>query len=193
MLSINEAIIVEGKYDKIKLSGLVDGTIISTDGFGIFNNKAKLELIKRLAVERGVIIFTDSDRAGFLIRNYITGCMPADNIKHAYLPEVEGKERRKVEPSKEGLLGVEGVSNKMIMDALVVACPSKAVSSANGITKVDLYADGLIGRENSAVLRRRLLENMNLPSRLSTEAMVRIINALYTYEQYKEIVCLFDN
>ncbi len=193
MIKIKEAIIVEGTYDKIKLDQMVDTTIITTGGFGIFKDSSKMELIKRLAETNGIIILTDSDRAGFLIRNHIKQCIPAQYIKHAYIPEVKGKEKRKTVPGKEGLLGVEGINNRQIEEALKKAgCRVEKTGQTTDhpikITKTDFYEDGLTGSVNSRKLRKKLTDQLNLPSRISANALLDVLNTLYTYEEYKEMM-----
>ena len=156
MIKIDRVVIVEGRYDKIKLSSVIDGIIIETDGFGIFNNKEKQKLIRKLAETKGLLILTDSDSAGFKIRSFIRGIVPAEYIKHAYIPDIFGKEKRKTEPSKEGKLGVEGVKVPVIIEALEkagVLCEKTKKSERREITKLDLYEDGLSGKENSDALR----------------------------------------
>jgi len=191
MLHIKETVIVEGKYDKIKLSSLIDAVIIETNGFSIFNDKEKLELIRRLADKNGVLIITDSDAAGFKIRHYLGGTLPKDKVKHAYIPDILGKEPRKSAPSKEGKLGVEGIPADVIVKCLEragVCCEKSPDVKRRLVTKADLYEDGLAGGECSAQRRRKLLARLNLPQRLSSNALIDVINAIYTYEEYKEAV-----
>ena len=159
MIKINEVIVVEGKYDKIKLSSIVDGLIIETDGFGIYNDREKLELLRKLAPVRGVLILTDSDAAGFQIRSYLNGCLPKGTVKHAYIPDIYGKEKRKDHVSKEGKLGVEGIDAGLIIKALEAAGVS-AISTDDEkrrISKTDLFELGLTGGTDSAERRKRLL------------------------------------
>ncbi|MDK2799454.1 MAG: ribonuclease [Clostridiales bacterium] len=193
MIKIKEAVIVEGTYDKIKLSQIIDATIITTNGFSIFKDSDKVELIKRLAQKTGIVVLTDSDRAGFMIRNYIKQCIPAKYVKHAYIPEVKGVEKRKTIPGKEGLLGVEGVRNALIIEALkkagcMIVNDRESTVRKREITKTDLYEDGFTGRPNSSELRKKLTDKLNLPSRISVNALLDVLNTLYTYSQYKEIV-----
>lgn len=193
MIKVKETIIVEGTYDKIKLDQMVDATVITTDGFDIFKNKSKLELIRKLAEKTGIVVLTDSDRAGFLIRNYIKQCIPAEYVKHAYIPEIKGVEKRKTIPGKEGLLGVEGINNALIEEALknagcIISNHDKAVAEGREITKVDLYNDGLVGKANSHELRNKLVRKIGLPSRISTNSLLQVLNTLYGYDQYKEII-----
>ena len=191
MIKIDRAIIVEGRYDKIKLSSIIDGVIIETEGFGIFNNKEKQKLIRRLAEAKGLLILTDSDSAGFKIRSFIRGIVPNEFIKHAYIPDIFGKEKRKTEFSKEGKLGVEGVRPEVIVEALQkagVLYEEVSTEERREITKLDLYEDGLSGRENSDALRKKLLKHLDLPERLTSNALVQILNTFLTYEEYKKAV-----
>lgn len=181
---------MEGKYDKIKLSSLLDTVIIQTDGFGIFKNKEKMALIRRLAQTRGIVILTDSDSAGFQIRSYIGGSLPQDKVIHAYIPDMIGKEKRKSAPSQEGKLGVEGMPSKILMESLEragVTC-EEAAEPGRKITKNDLYEDGLSGRPNSKALKKKLLAQLKLPEHLSSNALVEILNLFMTYDEYKEAV-----
>lgn len=192
MLKIKEAIIVEGRYDKIKLKNLVDTTIIETNGFRVFSDKEKQTLIRKIAQTRGILVFTDSDSAGFVIRNFLRGAVDKSKIKHCYIPQINGKEKRKAHGSKEGFLGVEGVSDEVIIDAIrksgatIIGEESQAQSGE--ITKSDLYRLGLTGRENSEKLRKALLKNLEMPSYLTTNAMLSVINCLYSLEELKSIV-----
>ena len=191
MIKIDRVVIVEGRYDKIKLSSVIDGIIIETDGFGIFNNKEKQKLIRKLAETKGLLILTDSDSAGFKIRSFIRGIVPAEQIKHAYIPDIFGKEKRKVEPSKEGKLGVEGVNIQVIVDALEkagVLCEETENIERREITKLDLYEDGLSGKPDSDALRKKLLKHLDLPERLTSNALVQILNTFLTFNEYKEAV-----
>lgn len=190
MIRIRQAVIVEGKYDKIKLSSLLDTVIIQTDGFGIFKDHEKMELIRRLAQTRGILILTDSDAAGFKIRSYIGGSLPQDQVIHAYIPDILGKEKRKSAPSQEGKLGVEGIPSKILMESLQragVTC-EEAAEPGRKITKNDLYEDGLSGRPNSKALKKKLLKQLQLPERLSSNALLEILNLFMTYDAYKEAV-----
>ena len=191
MIKIDRAVIVEGRYDKIKLSSIIDGVIIETDGFGIFNNKEKQRLIRRLAETKGLLILTDSDSAGFKIRSFIRGIVPAEQIKHAYIPDIFGKEKRKTEASKEGKLGVEGVKVQVIIDALEkagVLCEESEKTERREITKLDLYEDGLSGKPDSDALRKKLLKHLDLPERLTSNALVQILNTFLTFEEYKNAI-----
>ena len=182
MQRIKEVIVVEGRYDKNTLSQVVDAVILETTGFGIFNDKAKRRLLQTLAETRGLIVLTDSDGAGFMIRNHIRGFVDPKLVKHAYIPDVYGKERRKNKTSKEGKLGVEGMRPEVLLDALRRAGASfddtPADMSRAQITKADLYARGLSGGTGSAEKRRRLLKKLELPERMSADAMLDVLNAL---------------
>ncbi len=193
MVKINEAIAVEGNYDKIKLSQLVDTTIVVLDGFMIYKDKPKQNMLKKLADKCGLIIFTDSDAAGFRIRTYLKNVLAGKNVKHAYIPDVKGKEKRKSKPSKEGFLGVEGMSDEIILKALAEVSSAAEKSDisaemARRVTKADLFADGLSGGENSHEARRQLTKILGLPSRISANMLLDVINSLYTYDEYKMIV-----
>ncbi|MCL2508805.1 MAG: DUF4093 domain-containing protein [Oscillospiraceae bacterium] len=188
MIKIKQAVIVEGKYDRIKLLSILDTVIIATDGFAIFRDREKQRLIRRLADARGLLILTDSDSAGFKIRSFIGGAVPKDKLIHAYIPDVFGKEKRKAEPSKEGKLGVEGLPVSTIMDALSkagVTCEEAPAENRRLITNIDLYEDGFSGRPQSRERRNLLLAHFELPERLSTGALVDVLNAFVSYEEYK--------
>lgn len=190
MIKIKQAVIVEGKYDKIKLSGIIDAPIIQTDGFGIFKDKELQLLIRKLAEKRGILVLTDSDSAGFKIRSFIGSTVDKNNIRHAYIPDIFGKESRKTEPSKEGKIGVEGVSEEIIMQALAnagVLCES-AQEPERPITKLDLYELGFTGGENSAQKRAALLRFYSFPSRLSANSLIKVLNYVTTYERFIEDV-----
>ena len=191
MLKTDRIIIVEGKYDKIKLSSIIDAVIIETDGFGIFKDKQKQKLLRMLADKKGLVILTDSDSAGFTIRNFICGFVPKEKIINAYIPDVFGKERRKDTPSKEGKLGVEGVSSSLIKEALEkagVLCSEDNLSEKRVVTKTDFYLDGLTGGNDSKEKRLALLNYLSLPERITTNALIEIINSFMTYEDYKNAV-----
>ena len=179
MLQIKEAVIVEGRYDKIKLSSIVDAPIIETNGFRVFSDREKQSLIRQIAEKRGILVLTDSDSAGFV---FLKGVVPKEQIKHCYIPQIEGKERRKPQKSKEGLLGVEGVTDEVIISAIrksgatVLGEPEKPT---RGITKADLFSLGLTGGENSAKKRQQLLKKLDMPSYLSTNALLTALNSLY--------------
>ncbi|MBQ8183288.1 MAG: DUF4093 domain-containing protein [Clostridia bacterium] len=191
MIKIDRVVIVEGRYDKIKLASILDAVIIETEGFGIFNDKEKQKLIRRLAQTKGLLILTDSDSAGFKIRSFIKGIVPSEQIKHAYIPDIFGKEKRKTEASKEGKLGVEGVKPQIIIDALEkagVLCEEIQETDRKQITKLDLYEDGLSGKQNSDILRKKLLLHLDLPEKLTSNALIEVLNTFLTYEEYKKAV-----
>lgn len=186
MLRIREAIVVEGRYDKNTLSQLVDGVILETNGFGIFKDKEKLTLLRRIAEKRGLILLTDSDGAGFVIRNYLKGAIPPEQVKQAYIPDLFGKEKRKRKPGKEGKLGVEGMSPAVLEAALRQAGATilgeEERLQAPALTKADLYACGLSGVEGSKERRKSLLRRLGLPEHLSPNAMLPVLSALYSRE-----------
>lgn len=191
MIKINEAVIVEGKYDKIKLSGILDTVIIETDGFAIFKDREKQQLIRFLSEKRGIIIMTDSDSAGFKIRSFINGITKSENIKNVYIPDVYGKEKRKTEMSKEGKLGVEGISTELIMSALQKAgvfCSENEKQEGREITRTDFFEDGISGRDNSSEIRKNLAKSLGLPERISSSALLKIINSYMTYDEYKNAI-----
>lgn len=190
MIHIKEAIIVEGRYDVNKIKQMVDAIVIETGGFAIFNNKEKLQLIRRIAAERGILVLTDSDGAGFVIRNYLRGAIPKEQIRHAYIPQIVGKERRKLHGSKEGTLGVEGVSDEVILQALRqagVQCLPQAEHKPR-ITKADFYAWGLAGVPGSEAKRRRLLSALRLPQHMTANALLEFINAVADYDEVKRAI-----
>ena len=195
MIRIKEAIIVEGRYDVNKLKQLVDTIVIETGGFSIFNNREKLQLIRRIAAQRGILILTDSDGAGFVIRNYLKGAIPKEQVRHAYIPQIEGKERRKSKGSKEGTLGVEGVPDQVILDSLYRAGVTVIGDSAPArqpITKADFYEWGLSGGKDSAARRQKLLRALQLPSHMTANALLEFINAVADYDQVKELIRRID-
>ncbi len=190
MERIKEVIVVEGRYDKNTLSQVVDAVIIETGGFRIFNDSQKRSLLKKLAESRGLIIMTDSDGAGFMIRNHLKGCIAPELIKQAYIPDVYGKERRKSAPSREGKLGVEGMSPQVILEALRRAGATFEGPEAEErpeITKADLYKKGLSGGENSAELRKGLLKKLKLPERLSAQGLLDVLNAMMSREEFMSL------
>lgn len=186
--TVKELIIVEGKYDKNTVLQTVRATVIETSGFGIFNDKAKRNMIKTAAENKGIIILTDSDSSGFVIRNHIKGFVDEKYIKNAYIPEIKGKERRKDHYGKEGLLGVEGMRPETIITALKRAgatfSGADSASSDNAISITDLYKACLTGTEGSHARKIRLLEELGFPSKLSTKALLEILNCLYTKEEF---------
>ena len=187
-MRIKYPIIVEGKYDKIKIDSLVDATIITTGGFEIFNSEEKGALIRRLCEKDKIILLTDSDGGGHLIRSHIKTMIPADKIINLYVPRVEGKEKRKRNASKEGVLGVEGTEKETLLKLLAPFSDIGEEKSSGGITKSDLYRYGLSGRDDSAAARARLLEKINLPSNMSPNAMLSALNILYTKEELEELL-----
>lgn len=192
MIRVKEAILVEGRYDKIKLASLVDGVILEAGGFSLFRDREKLAYLKRLAKEQGLILLTDSDGAGFVIRGKLSSHIPPEHLKHAYIPDVYGKERRKAKPSKEGKLGVEGMDLATLRAALEragatilegEAAPSPA-KQGEPVTKSDLFQLGLSGKADSAQRRKELQRALGLPERLSANGLVQAINALYSREEF---------
>ncbi len=192
MIKLNEAVIVEGRYDKILLRGFIDAPIIETGGFRVFKDKEKQKLIRKLSETRGIIIMTDSDSAGFVIRNFLRGIVPAGKIKHCYIPQIRGKEKRKAEVSKEGYLGVEGLDEKTIIEALersgVNICSKSAETKFEEITKADFYELGLSGKENSAKLREKLLKKLGMPTYLSANAFLAVLNCFYSKKDLLDIL-----
>ena len=190
MIKIKQAVIVEGKYDKIKVSNILDTLIIETDGFGIFKDKNKQKLIRRLAETRGILILTDSDSAGFTIRSFLNGIVPQEQLINVYIPDIFGKEKRKSEPSKEGKLGVEGVKSDVIIDALKKAGVEFDVGTekqinTHPVTKTDFFLDGLSGGKGSAEKRARFLKQLDLPEHLSSNSMLKLINSFMDFDDYK--------
>ena len=191
MHSVKEVIVVEGRYDKNTLSQIVDAVIIETSGFGIFNDKEKRDLLRLMAEKRGMIVLTDSDGAGFLIRNYIKGCVAPELVKHAYIPDIYGKERRKSAPGKEGKLGVEGMTREVILESLRRAgatIEGEETPDSKQITKQDLMELGLSGTPEASGNRLKLLKKLNLPERMSPNAMLQALNLLYNLEELTTIV-----
>ncbi len=191
MIHIREAVIVEGRYDKIKLSALTDALVIETNGFGIYKDAEKRDFIQKLAAERGIVILTDSDNAGRQIRSYLCSFIPNEQIRHAYIPDIYGKEKRKTVPSKEGKLGVEGVPGEVLLRALNEAGVVTGEHSGQPrLTPADLMALGLTGCENSAALRRRLLMALGLPENLSTKMLLRWLD---TDEKLTRMLAILEN
>ena len=191
MVKIREAIVVEGRYDKNTLSQIVDAPIFETGGFQIHKDKEQLDLLRKIAQKRGLIVFTDSDGAGFVIRNYLKGAIPAKHLKHAYSPDIYGKEKRKATPGKEGKLGVEGMTREVILEALrnSGATFEDAVAAPTGsITKQDFVELGLSGGKDSSLLRQKLLQRLNLPGHMCANAMLQALNLLYTKEELLTLV-----
>lgn len=197
MIKIREAIVVEGRYDKNTLSQIIDAPVLETSGFGIMKDKQQIALLRRVAASRGLIVFTDSDGAGFVIRNYLKGAIPAAQLKHAYIPDIFGKERRKSAPGKEGKLGVEGMQPDVIVDALRKAGATiegeSAVRTVGDITKQDLMELGLSGGPNSREKRLALLKKLDLPEHTSSNAMLQALNLLLNLDQLKELVGVSDD
>ena len=196
MVKIKEAILVEGRYDKNTLSQIVDAPILETSGFGIFKDKKQMALLRSVAEKRGLIVFTDSDGAGFVIRNHIKSAIPGKYLKHAYIPDIMGKERRKAAPGKEGKLGVEGMKPEIILEALRRAgatIEGEEVTSTRTITKQDLMALGLSGGTDASAKRLALLKKCNLPERMSANAMLQALNLLYTLDELTTIVETMEN
>ena len=188
MVKIRQAIVVEGKYDQNTLSQLVDTTIFQTRGFGVMRDKALLELLRKAAKTTGLIIFTDSDGAGFVIRNFLKGALPKEGVLHAYIPDIPGKEKRKRAPGKEGLLGVEGMTKEILLSALENAGADLGGEAekrpGDTITKFDLYTAGLSGKPDSAAKRAAFLEKLRFPAHMSANALLDALNLLYTREEF---------
>ena len=195
MVKIREAIVVEGRYDKNTLSQIVDATILETKGFGLFKDKQQLALLRKVAQKRGLIVFTDSDGAGFVIRNHIKSAIDGKYLKHAYIPDIPGKERRKTAPGKEGKLGVEGMTPEIILDALRRAgatVEGESTRVPRDITKQDFMALGLSGGPNSSALRLALLKKLDMPEHMSANAMLQALNLLYTPEELEAQVAALE-
>ena len=191
MVKIKEAILVEGRYDKNTLSQIVDAPILETAGFGIFKDKKQLALLRQVAEKRGLIVFTDSDGAGFVIRNHIKSAIPAKFLKHAYIPDIAGKERRKREAGKEGKLGVEGMTKDVILESLRRAgatIEGEDTPAQQSITKQDMMELGLSGGAGSSEKRAALLKKLDLPEHMSTNALLQALNLLYDYDELQRIV-----
>lgn len=186
MLDVKQAIVVEGRYDAQKLRQIVNAPVFETSGFGVMNDKRLLSLLRRVAQKRGLIILTDPDGAGFVIRNYLRGALPPDRVLHAYVPDIYGKERRKLRPGKEGKLGVEGMDADTILRALQNAGVQASDSGKprEPITKYDLYACGLSGQGGSRAARRRLLQELDLPERMSANALLQALNVLFDRAEF---------
>ncbi len=189
---VREALVVEGRYDKNTVLQAVDALVVETNGFGVFSDRERVELIRALARARGVVVLTDPDSAGFLIRNRLKGSLAGENVKHAYIPDIPGKERRKAAPSKEGKLGVEGVPGEVIVDALRRAGATfekeNAAERTGGVTKYDFYALGLSGRPDSEKRRAELKRGLDLPERLTANALLDVVNALMTREELERLI-----
>ena len=190
-LTLREAVIVEGRYDKIRLSDVIDSPVIETGGFRVFKDKEKQQMIRLIAQRRGILIMTDVDSAGFVIRGFLRGIVPAEQIKHAYIPTVAGKERRKSQPSKEGTVGVEGIDREALIRAIRhsgARIIGESASAGAGITKADFYEYGLTGRTDSAKKRERILKDLGLPQYLSTNAMITALNCLFSKSEWEAYI-----
>lgn len=195
MIKLNQAVIVEGKYDKITLENVIDATIIATDGFRIFKNKEKRELIRLLAQKCGIIVITDSDSAGAVIRSHLKQICPEGTITNVYIPQLLGKEKRKAKPSKEGLLGVEGMTQQALVDALArsgITGEETTKKSSKPISKTTFFTLGLSGGENSSYLRDDLAEFLNLPRGISANAFLDCVNAIYQFDEFLKAVELWQ-
>lgn len=188
MIKISQAIVVEGRYDKNTLSQIVDAPIFETSGFHIMKDKATQALLRKVAKERGLIVFTDSDGGGFVIRNFLKQLIPPKYLLHAYIPDIYGKEKRKAAPGKEGKLGLEGMSREVIVTALENCGATIGQAAKPAITKQHLFALGLSGRKNSSALRKALLKHLDLPEHMSANAMLQALDVLYSPEELEEIL-----
>ena len=191
MIKIKEAIVVEGRYDKNTLSQIVDAPILETSGFGIFKDKQQLAFLRKVAQQRGLIVFTDSDGAGFVIRNHLKSTIEPKYLKHAYIPDIYGKERRKATAGKEGKLGVEGMRPDVILEALRRAGATfadEAINERQSITKQDLAELGLSGGKDSSFRRKVLLKKLDLPEHMSANALLQALNLLYTIDDLRLLV-----
>lgn len=189
MVKIKEAIVVEGRYDKNTLSQILDAPILETSGFGIFKNKEQMALLRAVAEKRGLIVFTDADGAGFVIRNHIKSVIPGKYLKHAYTPDIFGKERRKAAPGKEGKLGVEGMNREVILQSLRRAgatfLDEENMDAKQEITKADLMDLGLYG-PGSNDHRAKLIKKLGFPEKISTNAFLQAVNLLYSVDDLKQ-------
>ena len=189
MRRVREVIVVEGRYDKNALKQAVEATVVETGGFGVFKDGEKLALLRRLAAERGLILLTDSDGAGFVIRNFLKGAIPPDRLKQAYIPDIRGKERRKAAPGKEGKLGVEGMPPQVLLEALeragaVFEDGGASEEERRPVTKADFYQLGLTGGPDSGAKRAALLKKLGLPERMTANALLEAVNLLYGREAF---------
>lgn len=195
MVKIREAIVVEGRYDKNTLSQIVDAPIFQTDGFGIFRDREKMRLLRRTAEKLGLIVFTDSDGAGFVIRSHIKSAIPEKYLKHAYIPDIPGKEKRKAAPGKEGKLGVEGMKPEIILEALRRAGATfddGQAPAAGGITKQIMMELGLSGGPDSSAKRKKLIKALDFPEHLSANALLQALNLLYSLDELKAAVAALE-
>lgn len=191
MIKLDKAVIVEGKYDKIRLSNFIDAIIIETDGFRIFSDREKTAFIRKLAKEKGIIIMTDSDAAGFRIRNFIKNVAADGEVLNVYVPDVFGKEKRKIQPSKEGKLGVEGLTEELITQAMEKAGVTHSMTvtvNRRDITVTDLFEDGLTGSNNAKERKYRFLRHLGLPCRMSNNQLLKLLNTFMSFEDYKKAV-----
>ena len=197
MIKIKEAIVVEGRYDKNTLSQIVDAPILETSGFGIFKDKKQMDLLRQVARKRGLIVFTDSDGAGFVIRNHMKSAIPGQYLKHAYIPDIYGKEKRKAAPGKEGKLGVEGMTPQVIIDCLRRAGATfedaEERLTDRGITKGDLMELGLSGGPGSSEKRMKLIKELKFPEHMSSNALLQALNLLYSLEELKQMMETLEN
>jgi len=187
MVHINEIILVEGKYDKIKLQSVTDANIVTLDGFSVFTDDEKIDALRALADKRGLLVLTDSDAAGFKLRAFINGRIPKEKVKHAYIPDVFGKEKRKQTASKEGKLGVEGI-DVSVLEEILAPFASDRIKPLQALTKADLFADGLVGRPDSAQKRRAFAIAAGLPARIGSNALLEFVNAMLSKEQYQTLI-----
>lgn len=195
LFRIQEAIVVEGRYDKNTLSQIVETLILETNGFGLFHDPERMALLRKAAEKRGLIVLTDSDGAGFVIRNRIKGAVPKEQLKHAYIPDIYGKEKRKRKPGKEGKLGVEGMSPQIIEQVLRRAGATflgedSPFFNERPLTKADLFAAGLTGGEGSALRRTELLKRLELPEHMSANALLAVLNGCYSAEEARNLINL---
>lgn len=198
MLKLQQVLLVEGKYDAARVSNLVDGVVLTTDGFRVMKDRSLQTMLKQLAHTQGLMILTDSDAAGFKIRHFVTGLVGAEHVLQAYVPAIHGKESRKEAPGKEGLLGVEGVSDELILRGLQDALASapdgtKKETQSEKISYTDLYEWGISGTANSAARRRKLLQQLGLPPRLSKKELLKVLSTLYTRESLSRQIELLDS
>jgi len=196
MIRVKEVIVVEGRYDKNTLSQIFDAVIMETGGFGIFNDREKLSLLRRLADARGLVLLTDSDGAGFVIRRFLKGSIDPEKVKHAYIPDLKGKEKRKSAPSREGTLGVEGMTPEVLIEALRrsgATLDGESAAPAARITKADLFAAGLTGRPDSAAKRQALLKRLDLPEKLSANALLDVLDVLMGRDAFLAEMCSGEN
>lgn len=191
-MKINEVIIVEGKYDKIRVDSAVDAIVIETKGFGIFKDSAMRRLIRKYAETRGIVVLTDSDSAGFVIRNHIKNIASSGKVLMAYIPPVKGKEKRKSSYSKEGLIGVEGTDNEIIINALLKCGCNKVETKTEPITNLDLFNLGLTGKPDSSFKRKTIMQKLSLPDKLSTSAFLDALNCFSSLEELKKLLKSID-